>query len=55
MMSAVFADVSRSYFEYKIISQPIKNILAKFHGNIFSCYLIISHLNDLPQTKIHEK
>ena len=55
MTSAIFADVSRSYFEYKIITQPITNILAKFHANILSCYLIIAHLSDPPQAKIHER
>ena len=58
MTSAIFEDVSRSYFEYKIIAQPMKNILDKFHANIesiLSCYLIIALLSDPPQAKIYEK
>ena len=54
MTSTIFADVSRNYYAYKII-QPMTNILAKFRANILSCYLIIAHLSDLPQAKIHEK
>ena len=55
MMSAIFADASRNYFEYIIITEPMANILAKFHANILNCYLIIAHLSDLAQAKIHEK
>ena len=55
MTSAIFPGVSRSYFEYKIITQPMTNILAKFRANILSFYLIIAHLCDPPQAKIHER
>ena len=55
MTSAIFEDLSRSYFEYKIIAQPMKNILDKFHANILSCYLIIALLSDPSQAKIYEK
>ena len=55
MTLAIFEDVSRSYFEHKIITQPMTNILAKFRATILCCYLIITHLSDPPQAKIHEK
>ena len=31
------------------------DILAKFHPNTLSCYLVMFHLSDLPQTKIDAK
>ena len=46
MTSAILADLSRTYFEYKIITLPIANGLATFHANILSRYLIIAHLSD---------
>ena len=54
MRSAIFEDVN-SYLEYKIITQSMKNILTKFFANVLSCYLIIAHLSDPLQAKIHEK
>ena len=56
MTSAIFADVSRSYFEYKII-QPMANILAKFHANILCCYLITAPLATYrrPKSRKHGK
>ena len=53
-MTEMFAAVSRNYYAYKII-QPMTNILAKFHANILSCYLIIAHVTDPLHTKIYEK
>ena len=54
-MSAIFAEVSRRYFEYIIITQPMTNILGKFYANILSCCLIIPHLSDPPLAKIYQK
>ena len=55
MTLVIFAEVRRIYFENKIITQPMTNIMAKFHANILCCYRIIAHLSDPSQAKIHEK
>ena len=54
MTSAIFADISRNYYAYKII-QHMTNILAKLHANILSFYVIIAHVTDQLQAKIHKK
>ena len=54
MTSVIFADVSRSYFEYKII-QPMTNILAKFHANILCCYLYPGNMAKLDKIKMVAK
>ena len=48
MTLVIFADVSRNYFEYRIITQSMINILPEFDASILSCYLIIAHLSDPP-------